>query len=149
MSIRYDEYLRSPQWKLKCAAVRKRSYGWCERCIFVENVGWSRCMNPADDVHHGDSNEGFYRHPLGDEPLTDLIHLCRGCHRHIHKRCEIDPVVRQAVKVHLKLIKQAQKFDEQRNKIWDSAYQVGLESGRKAYQAELSEIGLGHTCRRA
>ena len=85
----YREYLSSDEWRHKCRFVHKRSGGFCAR---------RGCVNPADDVHHyrrGDTSNMFpqdYRY-LRKETLADLVHLCRGCHRFVHGKTAIDPVV--------------------------------------------------------
>jgi hypothetical protein len=76
MNARYLEYLKSPQWKAKRKAVKTRCAGICERCrIYL-----------FDEVHH------LTYANLYDEPLEDLIGLCKPCHRFQHGRSGIDPL---------------------------------------------------------
>lgn len=67
---KYHAYLYSAEWQAKRDAIACRSRGWCEQCK------WRR----AAEVHHI-----TYRHKY-HEPLSDLIHLCRYCHRAHHQR---------------------------------------------------------------
>lgn len=73
--VNYKEYLKSPRWKRRVTMVDSRCNGFCERCK----------LNPMEEVHHK-----HYRN-LGNEPLEDLVGLCRGCHRFIHGKTFIDP----------------------------------------------------------
>jgi hypothetical protein len=61
-------YLRSDAWQEKRKLVLARAYGRCELCPAAE----------AAEVHH----RTYIR--LGDEPLTDLVAVCRVCHRALH-----------------------------------------------------------------
>lgn len=69
----YSDYLDSPEWQAKRQEVIKRSGGFCESCM-VNGV-----LRRAHDVHH-------IRYPknLGEEPATDLVHLCREHHELAH-----------------------------------------------------------------
>lgn len=75
--MNYYEYLLSPQWLDKVEAVRRRSGGRCER---IKQPGYKRCGGPADDVHHK-TYERLYC-----EELSDLVDVCRDCHRELHNR---------------------------------------------------------------
>jgi hypothetical protein len=66
---RYNAYLASPEWQAKRALVLKRDGFICQECF----------SRPASQVHHLS-----YKH-LGDEPLDDLLSLCRICHQRIHR----------------------------------------------------------------
>lgn len=63
----YNDYLLSPAWREKSAAVIRRAGGVCEAC------GTAR----ATQAHHV-----TYRH-VGAEPLFDLRAVCRPCHDRI------------------------------------------------------------------
>jgi len=67
---RYKIYLGSEGWATLAAAVRTRCGGICERCK----------VHKMMDVHHR-----TYRR-LGHEFPSDLIGLCRSCHRFMHGR---------------------------------------------------------------
>jgi 5-methylcytosine-specific restriction endonuclease McrA len=67
----YQDYLQSESWRDKRAAVLQRAKGCCERC------GWA-----ADEVHH----KTYVNVP--NEPLSDLLALCRGCHKLEHGRLQ-------------------------------------------------------------
>jgi hypothetical protein len=73
----YKRYLASREWALKKHAVRKRSGGTCERCH----------KHKATEVHHI-----TYAH-LYDEPLVDLLDVCRGCHEFESGISNIDPAI--------------------------------------------------------
>lgn len=68
--IRYEEYLKSPEWHSKRLEVLRRAGGVCERCHV-------RC---ATQVHH------LSYANMGDEPLADLLAVCAPCHEHEHDR---------------------------------------------------------------
>lgn len=63
-SRRYEEYLRSPEWKAKRQKVLARAKHVCEGCLEA----------PAEEIHHL-SYDNF-----GDELLFQLVALCRPCH---------------------------------------------------------------------
>lgn len=65
----YQEYLQSPGWHRKRAAVLKRARGTCEGCL----------TRPAVEVHHL-----TYEH-VGDELLFELVAVCEECHAKIHE----------------------------------------------------------------
>ncbi len=60
----YEKYLKSPEWKIKRKIVLIRDKNLCQSCL----------CNEATDVHHI-----TYRH-LGNEPLFELVSVCRECH---------------------------------------------------------------------
>jgi hypothetical protein len=62
----YRAYLASPAWRAKRLLVVERCDGICQ------------CGQPVSDVHHLSYEHAF------DEPLEDLIALCRACHRRAH-----------------------------------------------------------------
>jgi 5-methylcytosine-specific restriction endonuclease McrA len=65
----YYAYLRSPEWRRLCQQVRWRSGGICERCVGA----------PMRETHHR-----TYARFGGRERLSDLLGLCRPCHRAVH-----------------------------------------------------------------
>lgn len=74
---KYEGYMQSKRWKEK----RRQKFAQvgykCQRC------GYDADKSPVEipvDVHHL-----TYEH-LGDEPLSDLIVLCRHCHQKEHGR---------------------------------------------------------------
>lgn len=64
----YNQYLASPEWKQKRAAVIRRAQGVCEGC------GTGR----ASQVHHL-----TYKH-VGNEFLFELVAVCDACHQRLH-----------------------------------------------------------------
>lgn len=63
----YDAYRQTPKWRAKREAVMRRDNNLCQACLSAR----------ASDVHHL-----TYDH-LFDEPLFDLIAVCRPCHDRI------------------------------------------------------------------
>ena len=63
----YESYMRSEAWRTKRDQVLERDGHTCRTCGATEEL----------EVHHAS-----YHH-LGDEPLEDLITLCRVCHEAI------------------------------------------------------------------
>ena len=63
----YDQYLRTPEWRYKRAAVLRRERGVCQGCGGV-----------ADSVHH------LTYERLRAELLFDLVAVCRSCHQRAH-----------------------------------------------------------------
>lgn len=67
----YDAYLRSDKWRFdKREPVLRRDEYLCQARL-------SCCTNEATQVHHT-----TYRHVF-DEPLFDLVAVCRECHQEI------------------------------------------------------------------
>lgn len=67
---RYNRYLRSPKWRKLRRRVLERCHYRCERCRKAK----------ATEVHH----KTYAR--MGDELLSDLMGVCRKCHRAIHEQ---------------------------------------------------------------
>lgn len=63
----YAEYLTSPEWKEKRKLVMERDRYHCQSCL----------ADDATEVHHLS-----YKH-LFNEPLFDLVAVCRSCHQSI------------------------------------------------------------------
>lgn len=63
-------YLKSTQWRELRLQVLKRDQYTCQSC-FIDNV-------PLD-IHH------IHYDNLGNEPLEDLVAVCRTCHSTIHE----------------------------------------------------------------
>lgn len=66
----YADYLQSDAWRQKSAAVLFRDRGVCQAKL-------DGCQHTATEVHHR-----TYDH-IGDEPLFDLVAICRACHARI------------------------------------------------------------------
>ena len=64
---RYNQYLASPAWQQKRALVLQRDNFLCQACRLAK----------ASEVHHLS-----YAH-LGNEPLVELVAVCRDCHNGI------------------------------------------------------------------
>lgn len=64
----YDEYIDSDAWKEKRQLKLSQSGGTCELCGTEDSI----------QIHHK-----TYKH-LGNEPLDDLMVLCRECHCLVH-----------------------------------------------------------------
>ncbi len=69
---KYQEYLRSPEWREKRSRVMRRASYLCEMC------GERR----ATEVHHLTYDRIFR------EELDDLKAICRECHKTIHDKEE-------------------------------------------------------------
>lgn len=65
----YAEYRKTFAWRDRCAWVMHRSGGYCEACL----------VEPATEVHHK-----TYAH-LFNEPLFDLVAICRPCHENVSR----------------------------------------------------------------
>ena len=74
----YQQYLRSPGWKLRRQVALDRAGGFCEDCAVRSNF----------DVHH----KTYKR--KGNERPEDLVAVCRQCHkaRHEGERTTLDYV---------------------------------------------------------
>lgn len=68
--INYYEYIQSDKWYARTESIRRRKGGRCECC----------CMRRGSEVHH----RTYER--LGNERDEDLLHVCKPCHRRIHKK---------------------------------------------------------------
>ena len=68
----YYEYLKSDEWKKLRKSVLRRDN---ELCI---------CGAKATEVHH----KTYAR--VGNEPLSDLVSLCRNCHQNVHDNYKIN-----------------------------------------------------------
>jgi hypothetical protein len=71
LEFSYNEYLASPQWRLKADAAKERAGQRCQVCN-------ARREETTLDAHH----RTYER--IGNEEDTDLIVLCRGCHSLFH-----------------------------------------------------------------
>jgi hypothetical protein len=76
--IPYDEYLRSDWWQY-IRVVALEAAGW--RCEYRQ---WQRTGRRCKATEHLDVHHLTYDH-LGDEPLEDLIVLCRRHHTYVHR----------------------------------------------------------------
>jgi 5-methylcytosine-specific restriction endonuclease McrA len=73
--VDYYQHLCSREWALKRKAVRERAGGICEQCEKA----------PLKDTHHL-----TYRN-LGNEPLEDLMGVCRPCHQWLSGKSDYNP----------------------------------------------------------
>lgn len=64
----YREYLKSEKWEAKRRMVMTRDRNLCQGCLTAE----------ATQVHHKTYDRVF------DEPLFDLVAICKDCHEKIH-----------------------------------------------------------------
>lgn len=65
----YQQYLLSDTWKSKRLRVLQRDDHRCQAC----------CLAKAAEVHHK-----TYQN-IGDEPLFELISVCKECHLQLHR----------------------------------------------------------------
>lgn len=66
----YQQYLLSDTWKFKRARVLQRDDHQCQAC----------CSAKAVEVHHKSYQN------IGDEPLFELISVCKECHLQLHQK---------------------------------------------------------------
>lgn len=66
----YEEYLASSKWARKRTAVLERDQDLCQACL----------NRQATEVHHLTYERIF------DEPMFDLVAICRPCHERLHKK---------------------------------------------------------------
>lgn len=69
----YNDYLNSPEWASRRKKVLSRDGATCKACGIA----------PATEVHH------LTYKRAGEEPLFDLVAVCKPCHRMLHKDKEI------------------------------------------------------------
>lgn len=67
---RYNQYLKSEDWKRKRFVVLRRD-SW--RCV--------HCGAPATQVHH----KRYAKWNIGREPIDWLESVCKSCHEAIHR----------------------------------------------------------------
>lgn len=72
-SLSYSDYLQTEEWARKRLAVWLRDSKRCRICN----------SNKGIQVHHRDYSN------IGNEPLNDLVTLCRDCHSLFHKHSHI------------------------------------------------------------
>jgi hypothetical protein len=72
---KYAAYLASREWSVLKEAVRRRSRGFCERCV----------INVMDHVHHLTYARKYAEH------LEDLQSICKPCHDYTHAKSDTDP----------------------------------------------------------
>lgn len=68
--VDYKEYIKSTAWYQKKLARLKKDKYTCQKCGDTEFL----------EVHHLTYDN------LGDEPMEDLITVCRDCHQKIHDK---------------------------------------------------------------
>ena len=69
-TVDYKEYIKSTAWYQKRLARLKKDKYTCQKCGDTEFL----------EVHHLTYDN------LGDEPMEDLVCLCRDCHQAIHDK---------------------------------------------------------------
>ncbi|ELR70196.1 hypothetical protein C900_03881 [Fulvivirga imtechensis AK7] len=67
---KYHSYIASDEWRKKRKLVLERDHYLCQECK----------ERPAEEVHHKTYNNLF------DEPLEDLVSLCKKCHDEVHEK---------------------------------------------------------------
>lgn len=68
-----NEYLNSPEWRKRSAMVLFRDRGLCQAKL-------DDCEHIATDVHHRTYDN------VRNEPLYDLVAVCRSCHERIEAK---------------------------------------------------------------
>lgn len=78
----YEQYLRSPGWRVRRAAALKRCGGRCEDCArereWAGGSGSGHLVWPAVEIHH------LTYERVGNELPDDLVALCERHHRARH-----------------------------------------------------------------
>lgn len=85
--IDYKRYLASREWRAKRKEFIESTYGVCQRCA----------ARPIENVHH------LTYANLGNEPLSDLMGVCRPCHEYLAAERDDDPaleVIQQFISKH-------------------------------------------------
>jgi len=77
MTTDYQTYKASREWAVRREAVRKRANGKCERCLTAD----------MQQVHH------LTYARIGEEPLEDLLGVCKPCHEFLSAKTDTDPVI--------------------------------------------------------
>lgn len=80
---KYINYLSSKEWKIKRDKVFERDLYICQEC---------KSRN-AEQVHHITYNNLF------DEPLVDLVSVCKDCHVEIHKKLHNEDMKQLRIKI--------------------------------------------------
>ena len=85
---KYTTYINSENWKIKRREALIRDKNLCQECK----------NKPAEDVHHKTYDN------LYNEPLEDLISLCRECHTEIHRVLNIEEMkkIRAQIEINIK-----------------------------------------------
>lgn len=76
-SKKYDDYMKSDAWVAKRKERLQLDDNHCVMC--GRKNGLTRKGKPILQVHH------IHYNNLGHEPMEDLVSLCSGCHRKIHR----------------------------------------------------------------
>lgn len=76
-SKEYDGYMKSEEWAAKRDERLRLDDRHCVMCGRADGI--TRKGKPVLQVHHVS-----YKN-LGHEPMEDLVSLCAGCHRKIHR----------------------------------------------------------------
>lgn len=67
--VNYKQYIKSDEWKVKRESAIKNANGKCQLC--------------GKDTSFFDVHHNSYKN-LGNEPLSDIVALCSGCHKDYH-----------------------------------------------------------------
>lgn len=78
----YKRYLASREWALLREAIKKRSGGWCERCMGNDEDG----PREMAATHH------LTYERIGHERLEDLLATCGPCHEFLSGKTSGDPL---------------------------------------------------------
>jgi 5-methylcytosine-specific restriction endonuclease McrA len=71
--VNYQDYIQSPEWKLRARLARERAHYHCQLCA-------TRGNDHTLQVHHNNYER------LGNELDSDLIVLCDDCHSKHHDK---------------------------------------------------------------
>lgn len=121
----YTQYINSRTWHLKRREVLKRDNKQCQTCLSGEDL----------EVHHKS-----YEH-LGNEPLEDLITLCKHCHEAITSSIRFRRYVKKGIKMSTGLDAKNIEVSETKKK----GVIIGiteLDSGRHVIETKKTKIKL-------
>jgi DnaB helicase-like protein len=105
----YEEYLKTPEWKVKRAQRLAQDRNRCVICNCAEKL----------QVHH----RTYVRR--GNELLEDLTTLCDNCHEHHHRRMQMNRTVEEVISQAIPLSEKKQETDKLK-KISLEDYLLGL-----------------------
>ncbi|HEY6363176.1 MAG TPA: hypothetical protein VI585_00155 [Candidatus Binatia bacterium] len=115
----YKRYLASREWAQRKEAVRKRSGGFCERCLWGD----------YEATHH------LTYANIGNEPLEDLLGVCNACHEYLSAKSDHDP--REDLMFWIIL---GPRIDRSGPRYWER-FKNGLNSGRGICVGALDRYG--------
>lgn len=125
---KYQLYLASREWAVLKEAVRARSGGKCERCLYA----------PGEQVHH-QTYERVYA-----ERLDDLLHVCAPCHEFVSGKRQDDPIHDLPIRLFGRTIESVYLAGKITGTTWRDEILVEGWSFQNHGGLDLSELQYGH-----